>query len=51
MNVPTWLASSRGFRPVVSDHLPNSGPDTNWHAAYALISHPTSNGDAPSLSA
>ena len=33
MNVPTWLTSSKGFRPVESDIRPSNGPDTNWQAA------------------
>ena len=34
MKVPTWLTSSIGLRPTVSDTRPRIGPDTSWQTAY-----------------
>ena len=47
MNVPTWLTSSSGRRPMWSDRRPSIGPAMSWHKAYRETSNPTTAGEAP----
>ncbi len=51
IQVPTWLISSIGLRPVWSEACPSSGPETSWQAANTVTSMVAWSGVAPKVSA